>query len=285
MAHISGKLIETTRDAGRRCGLPTVAAERGLSFEGKRPASAVAWTEVVTYLERLTAGMSPEEIEAFGRETVESNAFLMLGARVLPTPRVATRVLWRAAERVGSHLSWTSEVVAGGLLLRCELAPEVPEGNEPFFRIIIGQLGHFPVFFGAQAAPVEVRDIGPRGLVAKLALPATALDRALEAGRRVLDRASSELVELLRTEYSVATDGSSVPPELLAEKLGLTFTETRIALLLADGLDLKEIARELEISVHTVRSHLRAAYAKTGANSQARLVGLVLREIGSDADR
>lgn len=60
--------------------------------------------------------------------------------------------------------------------------------------------------------------------------------------------------------------------------------ETEIVRLVALGMTGREIAAELQIAHHTVRTHLRNAMLKTGARSRAHLVakaladGLVLNE-------
>ena len=62
----------------------------------------------------------------------------------------------------------------------------------------------------------------------------------------------------------------------LRELYGLTQAEARIAARLARGQRLSEIAGELEISINTVRGHLKQVFAKTGTHRQAELVRLVL---------
>ena len=64
--------------------------------------------------------------------------------------------------------------------------------------------------------------------------------------------------------------------ERLRERYRLTPSETRVAMLIADGYTVKEIATALGVSVFTVRAHLRAIFAKTGTDRQASLVRVVL---------
>ena len=70
---------------------------------------------------------------------------------------------------------------------------------------------------------------------------------------------------------------TSTPADLLRRLYGLTRAEARLAALLLQGRDLAEAARELEVSLHTVRAHLKAVLAKTGAARQAELVRILLR--------
>jgi DNA-binding CsgD family transcriptional regulator len=67
----------------------------------------------------------------------------------------------------------------------------------------------------------------------------------------------------------------TVDPLLLPATYDLTRRENEVATLLASGLALEEIADRLEISIETVRSHLKRIFDKTGTHNQAALVALV----------
>lgn len=79
----------------------------------------------------------------------------------------------------------------------------------------------------------------------------------------------------------------SVPPvldaELLLQSHGLTKSEAHVVQLLASGESPPDIARRLNVSRETVKSHLSAAYAKTGTRGQSELVATVLTGVGSMA--
>ena len=62
----------------------------------------------------------------------------------------------------------------------------------------------------------------------------------------------------------------------LREAFGFTPAEAALALDLADGLAAADCATLRGVSVHTVRSQLRALFGKTGTSRQAELVTLVL---------
>lgn len=66
-----------------------------------------------------------------------------------------------------------------------------------------------------------------------------------------------------------------VDREALAETYQLTRRECDVALLLAEGLSLPEIAKRLTLGVGAVRQYLNRVYDKTGRHSQASLVVLV----------
>ena len=64
----------------------------------------------------------------------------------------------------------------------------------------------------------------------------------------------------------------------LKKRFALSSAETAIALSLAAGLGLVEISEARGVTRHTIRSQLKCIFHKTGARSQAQLVGLVLRQ-------
>lgn len=75
-------------------------------------------------------------------------------------------------------------------------------------------------------------------------------------------------------EHVVVTVEPAPPDDLvriLLDSYGLTPRETDIVLLVCRGLATKEIARELTISVHTVRDHLKVIYGKAGVASRGEL--------------
>ena len=56
---------------------------------------------------------------------------------------------------------------------------------------------------------------------------------------------------------------------------GLTQTEAKLAVLAAEGRSLEEIAEQRQTSMTTVRSQLKAVFAKTGTHRQSELVALL----------
>jgi DNA-binding CsgD family transcriptional regulator/PAS domain-containing protein len=68
----------------------------------------------------------------------------------------------------------------------------------------------------------------------------------------------------------------TVNEKIIAKDLGLSQREARVASLLASGLQLETIALRMNVTVHTVRSQLKAVFHKTGCHSQADLVRLIL---------
>ena len=64
--------------------------------------------------------------------------------------------------------------------------------------------------------------------------------------------------------------------ELVGSALGLTATESRVAVALAMGRTVSDIAEERGITIHTVRFHVRGIQAKLGLSRQENLIRMVL---------
>ena len=68
---------------------------------------------------------------------------------------------------------------------------------------------------------------------------------------------------------------------ILEQLFGLTLSEAKLALLLANGASLDEAAEDLGITRNTAKSHLSSTYSKTGVTRQPSLVQLILRSVAS----
>ena len=65
-------------------------------------------------------------------------------------------------------------------------------------------------------------------------------------------------------------------PDVLNILYGLSPTEARLTVGIVDGLDLDEIASNLNVSLHTARGYLKSVFKKTGTHKQGELIKLVL---------
>lgn len=63
----------------------------------------------------------------------------------------------------------------------------------------------------------------------------------------------------------------------LQARFQLTPRECQCTMLLTDGYSMAEIAERMEISMQTLRQHLKHAFNKTGTHKQHELVGIVLQ--------
>lgn len=83
---------------------------------------------------------------------------------------------------------------------------------------------------------------------------------------------AARLPERLLLAAVIDPPSRNLPDEHLVRSVyGLSVAETRIALKLAAGKSLSDIALEGRTSVHTVRTQLKAIFAKTGTSRQAQL--------------
>lgn len=114
--------------------------------------------------------------------------------------------------------------------------------------------------------------------------------RAVRVGRT--PAALSLLVSVLEPGESIGLPGAgrlflvvlhtanqqlpAADPLMLAESFSLTPAEARVAVRLAEGKVVKEIAQEHQIAVATVRSQVKAIFQKTGVRRQADLVRLLV---------
>ena len=67
-----------------------------------------------------------------------------------------------------------------------------------------------------------------------------------------------------------------IDPAVAAATLGLTGMESRVAVLLAEGMNVREVAAATGRKESTIRSHVKHMFAKHGLSRQADLVRLVL---------
>jgi DNA-binding CsgD family transcriptional regulator len=115
-------------------------------------------------------------------------------------------------------------------------------------------------------------------------LPAPLLDKIARTGStgfrsaalRVSVRPVGGLLFLKASRVTASIPCHSACPELLQSAYGLTPSEARVAITLLEGGSAREMAENLGVSFHTVRTQIRQAYAKLGVNSRAHFVRLML---------
>ena len=76
-----------------------------------------------------------------------------------------------------------------------------------------------------------------------------------------------------------------IDPAVAAEALGLTGMESRVAVLLAEGMTVRDVAAAMGRAESTIRSHVKHMFAKHGLSRQADLVRLVLALGGAPESR
>lgn len=99
--------------------------------------------------------------------------------------------------------------------------------------------------------------------------------QALMAIMKTLTSRARENLQLLKSGSAGLPENQKKKIKYLMEEAGLTPREADVALLLCDGLSDKVIARQLDMSHHTVKDHLKKIYSKFEVNSRAQLVALM----------
>ncbi|MCP3725311.1 response regulator transcription factor [Paraburkholderia sp. CNPSo 3272] len=113
----------------------------------------------------------------------------------------------------------------------------------------------------AEATAILSRDVTPAEIVAAI--------EAAAAGLCVLS--PDILARLLAGRKPLRQSASGGPFEALSNR------EIEVLAMLADGLGNKEIARQLDISDNTVKSHLSSIFGKLGATNRTEAVMLGMR--------
>lgn len=90
-----------------------------------------------------------------------------------------------------------------------------------------------------------------------------------EAGRRLLDEASSHRLDADAVRAVLAAAGRPVPAAPRSARAGLSEREVEVLALVAHGLSNHEIASRLFISRRTAEHHVQHIYAKIGVSSRA----------------
>jgi two-component system nitrate/nitrite response regulator NarL len=98
---------------------------------------------------------------------------------------------------------------------------------------------------------------------------------AKEIGEAVAAVARGEVVLSPTAASSLAREVREAAPA--GQELLLTDRELDVLGMIADGRSAPEIARELELSAATVKTHLRSLYAKLGVSDRAAAVAVAMR--------
>ncbi len=104
-------------------------------------------------------------------------------------------------------------------------------------------------------------------------LKTSPIDRIGEAIREVAAGGASMNPEIARKVLNTLTKQSTKKDDS-----SLTDRETEVLRLVVQGLTKKEIAKELNLSAHTIDSHLRNIYGKLHVNNRAGAVAAAIRD-------
>jgi DNA-binding NarL/FixJ family response regulator len=141
---------------------------------------------------------------------------------------------------------------------------------------------------GVNAGADLVRDYPEMRIVVLSAfVDGALLRRATRSGVTALQAKDGDLEDLLHAVRFSQPGSLAVPPRLLHQLMNeeeppelhpdLTQREHEVLRLLASGRDLTFISREMSISVHTCRGHVKNLLAKLGVHSQLQAVVVAMR--------
>lgn len=147
--------------------------------------------------------------------------------------------------------------------VRGELRARIPAEDARLQRIVAGALprSEGP---GTSASMTVTRPVD---------LPPRLVLHASPVGGHLLDQGTGDVavvVLLVEPEARVTSD-----PELVGSALGLTAAESRVAIMLAEGCTLRDIAESTGRTTGTVRWHLQRIFEKNGISRQVELVQLI----------
>ncbi len=153
----------------------------------------------------------------------------------------------------------TAEILAAGLGTQVLILTTFADDDAVMPALRAGALGYLTKDATGEAVLTAVRDVA--------------------AGRTVLDPAvQRRLVQLVVTEPTApAAAPASSPAALPPEAEGLTRREVDVVRLLAKGLNNRQVAREMVVSLATVKTHLNHVLAKLALEDRGALIAWAWR--------
>jgi DNA-binding CsgD family transcriptional regulator/PAS domain-containing protein len=165
------------------------------------------------------------------------------------------------------HANAAAEALLGEPDGLCAVAGRLAATSSPAARRLEALIAR------AACADGSRREAGSMGLkTPSRRLPLSLIVAPLRSERSLGPGAASVLVCVADLEA-----GLSLPERQLRDLFGLTPAETRLALELLKGADLREAAGLLGTSLATVRNQLASIFAKTDVNRQTELIQLMMR--------
>jgi DNA-binding CsgD family transcriptional regulator len=269
--------MRTLLQALERCGFEPLRYVPG-GADGVRslanPRSTVVWDDLVDAVERIEEDLGHSELARVAAAFAALHpAPRLLGGFLLP-PRLCFRALGSALAEADCVQVRVRELARG----RFEFEVELEEGGRPsraFFEACRHALAALPEALGFQEPRLNVVALSPTGAVFRVT-PGRAQGLSLRATDPQLSAISGLLLALSTAPPSAAASPLVPTVAMLAERFDLTRAEARVARRLAMGRSLQHIAKELDISPETARTHAKRAMQKTQTHRQAELVSVVL---------
>jgi|APLak6261665767_1056052.scaffolds.fasta_scaffold09090_1 DNA-binding CsgD family transcriptional regulator len=283
-----GLTVLNSVNAARAVGIDAgPALFHGLSFDRARLEAGlvwVPWDEVAELFNRLEPHFtSDRQLTELTRVHMTTHPAIRIVAQFAASPLAWFDLFWRMSVPVNpmarmSHWA-TSEELGVEQVLHEGLAP-----CRLWFRLSHEAAACTFLPLGGALLETASVDVSPRHVCSRFVVPLehSSEERLARASAIPLSTVFASL-ELLGAHLGPAIHdghlrfGASVRGHVdevatLAETWGVTLSEARVALSLAEGRTPAEVARALDVAVATVRVHLKHLYAKTETSGQRELV-------------
>lgn len=203
------------------------------------------------------------QAEALGRAVAEAAGYELIG--VATTPWEAREVL---RQRVDVALTSLAECRPDNRQISLDVVRELLAGH-PDVRVLLLH-DH-----GDQATLEELLFLGVSGFVPASSSVDDLLDSVRLAHRSQMSISTSTLMEMMHSwkESAASAREAAKQPEIL------TTREREVVSLMASGLDTRQMAEALVVSINTVRSHSQRSLTKLGVRSRLHAVARA-RELG-----
>lgn len=274
---VDGQVMRTLLQALERCGHDPLRFVNGGADAVRalaNPRATVAWHELVDAVELVAEGNGRAELARVAAAFAALHPSPRLLSGYLLPPRLFFRALAQALTGADCCPIRVRELARG----RFEFHLFLDDGWRPsqaFFEACGHALAALPGVLGFHRTRVEVLEVSPNGGQYRVT-PGSARGLALRASEPQLSTISGLLLTLSRAPERTAARPLVPTVATLAERFELTRAEARVARRLAMGRSLKHIAKELQISPETARTHAKRAMQKTQTHRQAELVSVVL---------
>lgn len=274
---LDGQWLRTLLLAIERAGFEPRDYLGGLSVrlsDLAQPRAEVRWDDLVEVLERFGRAHDREALGRVAALAVELHPGTRLLMGFLLPPRLFFRVCCETLEQAGMCSVTKRPLPNDGFEVQLELDRRW-RPSRAFFELFGLAVSALPEVLGSPRTRVEVVEVTP-GRGTFRVLPGAAQGFALPATDAQLSAILALALDASSRSKRRATRAPVPTVAALEARFDLTRAEARVARRLAMGRSLKHIAKELDISPETARTHAKRAMQKTHTHRQAELVSVVL---------
>ncbi|MFW6067529.1 MAG: helix-turn-helix transcriptional regulator [Myxococcota bacterium] len=249
--------------------MSTAPCLEGLSLphnDAGRVGARLDWNEVALFLNCCAQDMSPAEQEAMGELYPLEDRYLHLAARTIRSPRLVFHLVALVSQAGWRHMRFFARDLDEE---HVEIRILLPERYVPcpvFFRGMAGEWRGLVQLLGLGDCEVEA-DVGPWHGRYRIQLPQpSGPDGSMgRLAQRMLEPFGRELAHLVAWILSQDIRDGGDERVVLQRQHRLSWMETHVAMLLARGHGVEQIAVELGQPVDAVRRAIRGIRSKTGS--------------------